>query len=144
MNGNSNGLQVDSSDSHTIAIIDVASGAVWGTSPGGAEKIVNLAWSTNDTFMTVGTKHCCLWKLASADASCTLTSEKALYGGMGSQLAVASLPSGMLVTGGRNGSVYVWQGAQCVQAIKAAHKGLLASPIASGMCAYMYLFNKIE
>lgn len=121
---------VDLSEEHKIAVINVESGEVMASTAGVEEKIFNIAWSGDNKFMTAGIQHCSVWTHDGSSLLC----QQANYGKFGtrvSQVSVASISSGLIVTGARNGNLYVWNNQECTQMIKSAHKGTIASIFAN-------------
>lgn len=83
---------------------------------GGPDKILDACFSTTeDTLLTVGIKHIYFHRGAQG-----FEKKKGIFGKVGKMCNLTScgyLSTGVAVTGGTNGSIYLWEGNQCAKMV---------------------------
>lgn len=84
---------------------------------GGPDKILDCAWSpTENTLLTVGIKHIYFWKGSGSGYD----KKKGIFGKVGVMCSLTSagfLSDGTAVTGGTNGSLYLWSDNNCTKQV---------------------------
>jgi microtubule-associated protein-like 6 len=109
---------------HHVRVWDWSKGNKVHEAKGGPDKILDANFNpTEDTLLTVGIKHIYFWNGAKG-----WDKKKGIFGKVGAMCTLTScgfLSSGVAVTGGSNGSVYLWNGNQCAKMVD-IHEGRAA------------------
>jgi len=109
---------------HTVRVWNWNSGSKVHEAKGGPDKILDANFSTtSNTLLTVGIKHIYFW---SGDEN--WKKRKGIFGKVGTMCTLTAcgfLSTGVAVTGGSNGSIYLWTENQCSKMID-IHKGRAA------------------
>lgn len=109
---------------HHVRVWDWSKGSKVHEAKGGPDKILDANFNpTEDTLLTVGIKHIYFWNGAKG-----WDKKKGIFGKVGAMCTLTScgfLSSGVAVTGGSNGSIYLWNGNQCAKMVD-IHEGRAA------------------
>lgn len=110
---------------HTVRVWNWNSGSKVHEAKGGPDKILDANFSPKeDTLLTVGIKHIYFWNGAKG-----WDKKKGIFGKVGPMCTLTScgfLSTGVAVTGGSNGNIYLWEGNMCVKSVD-IHDGRAAS-----------------
>ena len=110
---------------HNVRVWDWKSGSKVHEDKGGPDKILDANFNpTEDTLLTVGIKHIYFWNGANG-----WDKKKGIFGKAGkmcTQTSCGFLSNGLAVTGGSNGSIYLWNDNVCAKSVD-IHNGFAAS-----------------
>lgn len=110
----------DLSNEHVVRVWEWQLGTLVHQENGGPDKILNLAWATNNyNFCTVGVKHIYFWSVGA-----TTSKHRGIFGNVGAACTMTTaqwLPDGKCVTGGSNGQLYQWSAGRQLQAAHQVH-----------------------
>lgn len=118
---------VDISDDHNVYVYDVATGAPKMKEKGDTNKIFDICFSAkpgDNTFATAGSKHIKFWYPDQ------LKGEKGLFEGKAEPTSFACVAydsNGVCYTGAVNSQIYVWNGRNLVNTIKAHSAGFICA-----------------
>lgn len=118
---------VDISDDHNVYVYDVATGAPKMKEKGDTNKIFDICFSAkpgDNNFATAGSKHIKFWYPDQ------LKGEKGLFEGKGEPTSFACVAydsNGVCYTGAVNSLIYVWNGRNLVNTIKAHSAGFICA-----------------
>lgn len=117
---------VGDDNDHSIVAWDWEAGSKVAFAKSGTDAILDLNFCStqNNMFATVGKRGVAFWTIGAG----TLTCKKGIFGSqkMTDMYCCEWLSNGKCITGGLNGSVYVWSGNQCTKTIP-AHTGLVST-----------------
>ena len=101
---------------HTVRVWNWAQGSKVFEGKGGPDKILDANFSpVEDTLLTVGIKHIYFWSKAQGWGK-----KKGIFGKVGTMCTMTAcgfLSNGCAVTGGSNGSIYLWNGNRCAKMV---------------------------
>lgn len=117
----------DLHNDHFVSVYDVESGSLKMKEKGDTNKIFDICFSNkpgDNTFATAGSKHIKFWYPDQ------MKSEKGLFMGKGQQTSFACVAydnNGVCYTGGSNSLIYVWNGRELKETIKAHQPGFVCA-----------------
>ena len=101
-------------DKHTVVIFDMDSYQFQFSTEGGPSKIVELVWTSDTNFATVGIKHYKYWTLSGN----SLSGKNGLFGKNNNKLVCVSKFGNNIVAGAVGGDLQVWSGNSCSKTVK--------------------------
>jgi len=108
-------------DNNSIAIYDWANGKLLATSPVDKARVTDLAFKTNNEFVSIGLKHLKIWTINGRN----LNAAKGIFGSIPVDSLICmtfAFDSKTLFTGDSKGNLILWNGRNATRSIK-AHNG---------------------
>ena len=112
---------MDKSDDHNLAVYNTETGALIAKNKGDRSNILELAWSSETQFATVGPKHFKQWTIQNA----SIKSRMGNFGKNSQMIGSLAYHGQIALTGCKTGELFQWSGSSLTKVVNKNHSDLI-------------------